>query len=353
MPSQILNMKLEALAPNTKQMVTTNLSDAQVRRYDGYKERESNEAGPICPLTGNRNIEVLEDIPTSLLIHGYQRDLGIDVASEFTGVDRMQLCRCLTSDLRFFYPSITGSPEFYRRFQAFDWYYPEAKFEYERASHWINPGHHILDIGCGAAQFARTIPLASYTGLEPNDVSTKRGGLADINILSETITDHAKTYTQAYDVVCAFQVLEHVADPREFLTDALACLKHNGILILGVPSAESYVTRIANFMLNAPPHHVTWWTDQALRHLAHQFNLSILDVAHAPVEPWETRLYWMQRISQGLAAPSPAYFNTSLFRRLLTIGAYVAAGLIPSMVKPPACAQGSSVVLVARKMKTS
>ena len=350
MPSQMLKRKIETLAPKTKQVVGANVSDAHVKRHDGYKERGTNEVGPICPLTGARNIKVLEDIPTSLLINCYQRDFGIDVAAEFKGVTTLQLCRSLTSDLMFFYPSITGSPEFYRRFQAFDWYYPEGKFEHGRASAWIQPGHHVLDIGCGAAQFARTLPLVSYTGLEPNEVFPNKPGLAGINILPETITDHAKTYAQAYDVVCAFQVLEHVVAPREFLTDALACLKPNGILILGVPSAESYITRMANFMLNAPPHHVTWWTDQALRHLAHQFNLSILDLAHAPVEPWETRLYWMQRITRRLMPQSTAHFTESRRRRLLNILAYGLSGCMPSTIKPPACAQGSSVVLVARKV---
>ena len=307
---------------------------------------------PIGPLTGSRDIEVLEEFPTSLLIECYQRDLGINIASEFKGVTKLQLCHCLTSDLTFFHPCITGSPEFYRQLQSFDWYYPEAKFEYERASPWIQPGHHILDIGCGGAQFARKIPLVSYTGLEPNNLSTKSDALAGIRILSETIADHARSYAQTYDVVCAFQVLEHVAKPKDFLIDALTCLKPDGILILGVPSAESYVTRIANFTLNAPPHHVTWWTDQALRHLADQFHLSILDLAHAPVEPWETRLYWMQRISRGLMPQSTAHFTESIRRRLLNIVAYVAAGLMPSIVKPPASAQGSSVVMAARKVKT-
>ena len=346
-------MNLETLTPKTNPMIGTHRTDSQVRRHDHDNERGKPESGPICPLTRSRHVEVLEEFPASLLIKCYQRDLGINIASEFKGVTKLQLCHCLNSDLTFFHPTLPGSSEFYRKLQSFDWYYPEAKFEYARASTWIQPGHHILDIGCGAAQLARKVPLASYTGLEPNNLSTKSEALAGVNILSETITDHARSYTQTYDAVCAFQVLEHVADPREFLTDALACLKPGGILILGVPSAESYVTRIANFMLNAPPHHVTWWTDQALHYLADQFHLTILDVAHAPVEPWESRLYWMHRISRRLMPQSTAHFTESTHRQLLNILAYIAAGLIPSFVQPPASAHGSSVVMAAMKGKTS
>ena len=291
--------KYQQISP-ARDSLSSSMTRDVLHKHDSNVQAKTNEGDPICPLTGGHDIEALEEVPTSLLIDCYQRDLGLDITSEFEGVNKLQLYRCLSSDLIFFYPSITGSLEFYSRLQSFDWYYPEGKFEYERAATWIKPGHCILDIGCGAAQFAHKIPLVSYTGLEPNNILTNSVRPDGVQILSETIADHAMTYAHTYDVVCAFQVLEHVANPREFLAAALACLKPEGILVLGVPSAESYVTRIANFVLNAPPHHVTWWTDHALRHLADQFQLSILDLAHAPVEPWETRLYWMQRISGAL-----------------------------------------------------
>jgi SAM-dependent methyltransferase len=293
---------------------------------------------------------VLEDFPTSLLVNCYQRDLGINVTSEFMGVQSMQLCRCLESNLIFFYPFVTGITEFYKQLRAFDWYSPKEKFEYKRAADWIKPGDRVLEIGCGAGQFAIFIPDASYTGLEPNIVAGPKSNNMGTRILSEKVTGHAMSYSQTYDVVCAFQVLEHIGDPRTFLTAALACLKPDGLLILAVPSAESYITRIPNFVLNAPPHHITWWTDEALCYLADQFQLSILDLAHAPVESWETRLYWMQRISGMFSLQASSHFTESTSTRLLNMAAYVFAGYIHTRAKPPAEAQGASVVMIARKV---
>lgn len=310
-------------------------------------------AKPVCPLTGSNDITVLETIPTSLLIACYQRDLGIDVSAEFTGVKNLQLCHCKPSDVMFFFPAITGSQKFYRQLHSFEWYFPESKFEYDHAATWITHHQQLLDIGCGATQFAQKFPQMSYTGLDPNYVLGNSRKHTNRHILSQTLDEHAMTHVQTYDVVCAFQVLEHVAHPDMFLTTALTCLKPGGLLILGVPSAKSYVTQIANFVLNAPPHHVTWWTNQSLLRLAGQFQLSVLDIAHAPVESWETRLYWMQRITAMLLPRKTSYFTELRSYRLATIAAFLGAGLIMPFLSLPASAQGSTVVMVARKKDVS
>ncbi len=331
-------------------MSSIHTLDHRTHSPEAYpKEAQVKRGMPVCPLTGSTDVIVLESFSTSLLIECYQRDLGLDVSSEFKNVQRLQLCHCPSSDLMFFYPCITGSPEFYRQLYTFPWYFPETKFEYDYATTWITPHQQILDIGCGAAQFVQKFPQMSYTGLDPNYRPEKNNVRTSHQILTETIEEHAVTNPYGYDTVCAFQVLEHVANPREFLTAALACLRPGGLLILGVPSAESYVTQITNFVLNAPPHHVTWWTDQSLHSLAKHFQLSVLDLTHAPVESWETRLYWMQRLVKIILPRKESHFTTLLSRRLSNIAAYLGAGFISPIASLPTSAQGSTVVMVARK----
>ncbi len=317
------------------------------------REPAIDEKRATCPVTGSTNTQLLETLPTSLLIESYQRDLGLDVTSEFQGVKNLQLWQCLDSDLTFFYPTITGSAAFYRQLQHCDWYFPETKFEYAHAATWIQPDHHVLDIGCGNGQFRQQIHPASYTGLDPYDLARDHKEHIDTNILKESIAEHAVQHAQMYDVICAFQVLEHTANPREFLAAALECLKPEGLLILGVPSAESYVTNIPNFVLNAPPHHVTWWTDKSLYALGQQFQLAVLDLTHAPVESWETRLYLMQRLTKLFLPEREHHFTTLLSRRLCNIAAYLGAGIISNLAKPPTSAQGSTVIMVAQKKEHS
>jgi SAM-dependent methyltransferase len=330
-------------------MTHTFLFQHEVREHGYPKVRDTSGEGPVCPLTGSKSIQLLEEFPTTLLVDCYQRNLGIDVTPEFVGVKRLQLCRCLDSHLVFFFPAVTGSSQFYKQLQNYIWYYPAEKFEYHRAANWIQAGNRVLDIGCGAAQFARYIPHTSYQGLEVNLWSESSSLPTEQRILSENVTCYAMTNAGTYDAVCAFQVLEHLSNPRTFLTAALACLKPEGILILGVPSADSYITHIPNFVLNAPPHHVTWWTDDALYHLADRFDLSILDLAHAPVEVWETRLYWMQRIISMFSSQTSSLFTESPCSRLLNMAAYMVAKYLQIHCQPPVKAHGASMVLIARK----
>ena len=135
-------------------MSDTFLLENRVRKQECEKIQGSLDGDPTCPLTGGQHIQVLENIPTSLLVDCYQRDLGIDTASDFWGVERLQFCRSLDSQVLFFHPTVTGSSNFYEQLRNFDWYYPADKYEYQLAANWVKSGDRVLDIGCGAAQFA-------------------------------------------------------------------------------------------------------------------------------------------------------------------------------------------------------
>lgn len=73
-------------------------------------------------------------------------------------------------------------------------------------------------------------------------------------------------------------MLEHVANPASFLASSIKCLKPNGLLIISVPAADSFISKITNGLLNMPPHHLTWWSDKTLQSVSELFQLEVMEI---------------------------------------------------------------------------
>ncbi|MFA6082418.1 MAG: class I SAM-dependent methyltransferase [Patescibacteria group bacterium] len=210
--------------------------------------------------------------------------LNIEMPKE---ISRVNLMQCEGCQLRFYTPAIVGDGGFYHKLSAIPWYYAQHKDEYDYAKKLISESDHVLSIGSGNGYFSKLIPTKKYVGLEINKEAAKQNP----QILIEDIATHAKSNAEKYDVVCSFQVLEHIENPREFLQSAVKCLKKGGTLIMSVPSEDSYVGEIINGALNLPPHHQTRWTDGALAGIATLFNLEMKDIYHETLPPTQYKLY--------------------------------------------------------------
>jgi SAM-dependent methyltransferase len=178
---------------------------------------------------------------------------------------------------------VTGDEAFYRTLQDYDWYYLEEKEEYNYASQFIRESDNVLDIGCGKAAFAHVIKSRHYTGLDFSRNAREIAARQGIRVENATIQDHARTNKQKYAVVCGFQVLEHVADVFSFIQASVDCLSPGGLLIYSVPSDDGYLSAATNSFLNIPPHHVSRWSDIALKSIAFEYQLKIVDMFHEPL----------------------------------------------------------------------
>lgn len=229
-----------------------------------------------CPSCNQHDTILVDSIKSSDLIVLYKKKMDIDISS-LLQKDIINYLYCNQCGLYFFQALITGTEEFYETLQQFDWYYLNEKNEYHYAKKFVKLNDHILEIGCGSGNFTNFISPRIYVGLEFNKEAIKQAKKCGVNVLEQTIEAHADQFPDSYDVVCSFQVLEHVAEIYSFIGSALKCLKSGGYLIIAVPNHDSFLRYCYNNILNLPPHHVSHWDKKALINLKKIHDLDLID----------------------------------------------------------------------------
>lgn len=247
-----------------------------------------------CPSCGSNSFTCIGKIPREQLIAGYASPhLKVSIEKLLPpALAVVELRECESCGLKWYSPTITGDPKFYESLQRHDWYYQQQKPEYLHAAALVPPRSRVLEVGCGSGAFAAYLTQRQeYTGLEFNSEAVRRARQAGLDVLERTLESEAATRASYYDIVCHFQVLEHVENSLEFMQHCVAALRPGGTLIVTVPAEDSFLSISADGWLNMPPHHVTRWTDSALRHLFDGLGLAISEIWHEPVADFHADWY--------------------------------------------------------------
>jgi 2-polyprenyl-3-methyl-5-hydroxy-6-metoxy-1,4-benzoquinol methylase len=251
----------------------------------------------FSPLYPNQNATIVKTISASKIIRGYNRFLKLDVARFFKNTTEIYIAQCPTSGYQFYYPlNVAGDGPFYADLSSHAWYYMDWKWENEEALKYISPATKVLDVGCAKGQFLeRIISTTACTakGIELNEDAIEICNKKGLDVAYETVQEHAQTHQEAYDLVCSFQVLEHISEPLAFLAAKIQCLKPGGTLIIGVPNNDSFIKDDPLGLLNLPPHHMGLWTPGALQHLCKLFPLKEIAIKTEPFQAHH-KLYYIR-----------------------------------------------------------
>jgi SAM-dependent methyltransferase len=255
---------------------------------------------PPSPLTGtNAGVVVARFVDLSQLTEGYRHRLGLDISGLVAGVSSLRLLYDQATGLSFFDPPVTGDAAFYSALARHPAYHLADKAEFRIAAPHVPPGSRVLEVGAGVGRFTNHLQNVDYFGIEINPEAIAAGEALGIRIVNRSIYDMVSERSGYFDVTCAFQVLEHVADPRRMIEAMVALTRQGGKIILATPNAGGFISRSRN-LLNAPPHHITWWEDRTWHWVASTLGLVDLQLYHTPIEDVLTD--WAQMIaSDGIA----------------------------------------------------
>jgi len=247
----------------------------------------------LSPITKTENIKYIRTINTDWIISQYMKSYAYDVSYLFIDIKKLDLFQCVDSGYMFFIPGIMGDSSFYAHLAKQPWYYMHWKWEHEAISNLLKEDMNVLEIGCAEGHFLEKIKSlykCKTTGLEMNLDAISKARDKGIKIHNETIQEHSLLLNNQYDLICSFQVLEHIADVGSFIEACINCLKPDGKLIISVPNNKSFVAE-TDQILNMPPHHVGLWDDHSLRSIAGIYGLTIDKIILEPLQDYHLEFF--------------------------------------------------------------
>lgn len=287
-------------------------------------EENSSMNPPVSPLTGSERVELIRNYRVTALKRSWKRRFAMDIGPELPDLEVLSQWRCRDTQLEFFFPAVAGSAQLYQQLSRFAWYHDCDRWEFHAALDSLRPGGRLLEVGCGSGAF---LDLAcrrgEVTGLELNPDTAAQARMSGHHVIEAAADATVVRELAPFDAVCSFQVLEHVADPMRFLADLAALLKPGGLMLIGVPNADSFIRHWRVNLLDMPPHHVTRWHARTLRELASLLQLDLQDLLpeplaanHAPdyVEAQVQRLLPIPQLGRAIGRLAGPLLN--LFPRL-------------------------------------
>lgn len=124
----------------------------------------------------------------------------------------------------------------------------------ETISDYCNPGHTILDIGCGDMYLAEALPLFEWTGIDVNTAMSK-GRAIEVDIENPPYPFPDKSF----DMIVCSEVLEHLYDLRDVHKEAHRLLKDDGYYLISTPNfdhIDHFVTHFREFVTDFNKSHL-------------------------------------------------------------------------------------------------
>jgi SAM-dependent methyltransferase len=228
----------------------------------------------------------IDEFGTQNIIEKYKDETNIDVSRFFTGLSKIKLLECEITGYRFYYPEcIIADASFYEELATKRKNYYSRRWEHVEALKFIEKNDKVLEVGSGFGSFLTLLKengIKDISGLELSNLAVEKCIELQLDVKPKLI-EELNTEIK-YDVICSFQVLEHIYDVASFLDSTINLLKPGGKLIIGVPNNNPYLHIVDKYhTLNLPPHHAGLWSKKSLRNLSKSYSLKVSKIKAEPL----------------------------------------------------------------------
>ncbi len=133
-------------------------------------------------------------------------------------------------------------------------------------------GAKVLDVGTASGGFLEAAKIFGYEaiGLEPSHFMVQRGRQRGLEIVQGTL-EQADYPEASFDMVCLWDVLEHLPDPRRALVRARKIIRPNGVLLVNYPDIGTWMAKLAGrrfwWLLSV---HLVYFTRDSMRRICQE-----------------------------------------------------------------------------------
>jgi 2-polyprenyl-3-methyl-5-hydroxy-6-metoxy-1,4-benzoquinol methylase len=230
---------------------------------------------PACRTCGGESVRHVGKLPEVSEFAG--RRLG----SELPGGD---LWRCSLCGFVFRSPLLADDTyqHLYRTGALDVWDTEQRREDFRLIRHYLQGfdanSIDILDVGCYTGQLLASMPKTfRLFGIETNKQAALVAASKGITVIAETVQELGGS-SGRYDVITACDVIEHVANPLDFLKRLRALLKPGGQVLVTTGNCDALLWQVfgARYWYCFFPEHISFIGSRWIQTLPQQVNLKLI-----------------------------------------------------------------------------
>ncbi|RYD33477.1 MAG: class I SAM-dependent methyltransferase [Verrucomicrobiaceae bacterium] len=236
---------------------------------------------PVCETVAR----LIREEPAESLREDLAGHFGTRVGLDRVEISSYQLLKCPECTLEFANPMKPGSSSFYEWVCRQPGYYPPDRWEYAQFDEMVREvtaggrPFRVLDVGCGSGRFLKRMKESFGEKVECTGVDITPGALSQAGDcgIQFILGDHRELDPKSlepFDLVTSFHCLEHVEDPRGFVSAMTQFARPDGKISVSTPLSPMSFEFEWDAIMNRPPHHMSRWNEKAYRSLGNRLGLS-------------------------------------------------------------------------------